>query len=87
MHSWMEAIRSGTDRKTPRRNALSVSPLNQRSTRAVTKLHSFENVLDTSGTSADYQRTQPPSPVGHDRRCSSSGRLNFVTTFENRLAT
>jgi hypothetical protein len=33
MYSWIEATRSGTEWKTPRRNALSVSSLNQRSTR------------------------------------------------------
>ena len=33
MYSWMAATRSGTEWKTPRRNALSVSSRNQRSTR------------------------------------------------------
>ena len=33
MYSWIEATRSGTEWKTPRRNALSVSSRNQRSTR------------------------------------------------------
>src|SRR4029079_19445427 len=33
MYSWIEGTRSGTEWKTPRRNALSVSSLNQRSTR------------------------------------------------------
>src|SRR4029079_8127722 len=33
MYSWIELTRSGTEWKTPRRNALSVSSLNQRSTR------------------------------------------------------
>jgi hypothetical protein len=33
MYSWMEAIRSGTEWKTPRRSALSVNSRNQRSTR------------------------------------------------------
>ena len=33
MYSWIAAMRSGTEWKTPRRNALSVSSRNQRSTR------------------------------------------------------